>query len=147
VLGKKKEDLLGKMDEEAFDKELAEKLYEVDKKVLETGERIDQDVVWHDRTYRMHKFPLILPNGRIGIGAYTEDITDARNRREDRERVIKRNEILLDVSAREFISSHEQLDYVLKQALALTESAYGYIYLYSEEDKMFTLENFSRKEA
>jgi len=143
VLGKRRKDLLGKTDEEAFDKDLAKKLHEVDRKIIETGEKINQDVLYNKRTYRMHKFQLTLPNGRKGIGAYTEDITDAVKRREDRERVIRRNEILLDVSAREFTSSQEQLDFVLHKALALTKSSYGYIYLYSEEDQIFTLENFA----
>ncbi len=147
VLGKKKEDLLGKTDAEAFEEELATKLYEVDRKILETGKQSDQEVDYNGRTYKMHKFPLILPNGKMGIGAYTEDITDAQRRRRDRERIIRRNEILLDVSAKEFSSSHEQLDYVLKKALVMTDSTYGYIYLYNEEDEIFILENFLREGA
>lgn len=147
VLGKKKEDLLGKTDAEAFEKDLAMRLYEVDRKILDTGEKSDQEVDYKGRTYRMHKFPLILPNGKTGIGAYTEDITDAQSRRKDRERIIRRNEILLDVSAKDFSSSHEQLDYVLHKALVLTESTYGYIYLYNEEDQVFILENFLREGA
>jgi len=145
VLGKKKEDLQGKTDEEVFDEELAMKFHKIDRKILETGEKFDQVVDYYGRTYRMHKLPLILPNGRKGIGAYTEDITDAQNRRKDRERIIRRNEVLLDVAAKEFSSSHEQLDYVLNKALAMTESTYGYIYLYNEEDQIFILENFSKE--
>ncbi|MFH5836243.1 diguanylate cyclase domain-containing protein [Proteiniclasticum sp. C24MP] len=144
LLGKKKADFLGKRDEDIFDHEMAQKLHEVDRKVLKSGEKIQQDIVWKGRTYRMHKFPLVLPDGGNGIGAYTEDITEAVRRREERERIIKRNEILIDVSAKDFQSSHEQLDYVLRKALALTESTYGYIYLYNEEDRLFTLENFAK---
>lgn len=145
VLGKKKEDLLEKTDEEVFDEELAMMLHKVDRKIIETGEKFDQVVDYNGRTFRMHKFSLTLPNGRKGIGACTEDITDAQNRRKDRERIIRRNEILLDVAAKEFHSSHEQLDYVLNKALVMTESTYGYIYLYNEEDQIFILENFSKE--
>ena len=143
-LGKRKEDLLGKTDKEVFDEEMAMMLHQVDRKIIETGEKFDKALDYNGRTYRMHKFPLMLPNGKKGIGAYAEDITDAQNRRKDRERIIRRNEILLDVAAKEFSSSHEQLDYVLNKALALTESTYGYIYLYHEEEQIFILENFSK---
>lgn len=144
VLEKRKEDFIGKRDEEAFDRNLAEKLHQVDREVLQSGRKITQEITWKDRIYRMHKFPVTLPHGQKGIGAYTDDITDAVRRREDRERIIRRNEILLDVATKDFRSSHEQLDYVLKKALVLTESTYGYIYLYDGADKTFTLENFAR---
>ena len=145
ALQKTKEDFIGRRDEDVFEKELAEKLREADEKVLETGERIRQEITWQGRIYRMHKFPLTLPHGEKGVGARAEDITDAVKRREERERVIRRNEILLDVSAKDFRSTHEQLDYVLKQALVMTESSYGYIYLYDALERTFMLENFAQK--
>lgn len=144
IFGRKKEDFIGKRDEDVFEEDLAKRLREVDQAVLEKQEKIVIELTWDERRYRMRKFPLILPNGKKGVGAYTEDITDAVRRREERERIIRRNEILLDVVSRDFRSSHEQLDYVLKKALVLTESTYGYIYLYNETDKTFILENFAR---
>lgn len=144
LFDKRKADFLGKNDENIFDEEMAEKLHEVDRKVLETGEEIQQILIWKGRTYKLQKFQLVLPGGEKGVGAYTEDITDIVKRREEREKIIKRNEILLDVTVKDFSSSQEQMDYVLMKALVLTDSSYGYIYLYNEVDRLFTLENFAK---
>ncbi|WP_312651811.1 diguanylate cyclase [Proteiniclasticum sp.] len=134
----------GKTDEDIFQPELAAKLKALDLNVLRSGKPHQEDISWREKTYRIRKFPLILPDGTEGIGTNGIDITDAVNRRKERERIIRRNEILIDVFTRDFSSSHDQLDYVLKKALALTESTYGYIYLYSETEEAFTLENFAR---
>lgn len=60
-------------------------------------------------------------------------------------KAILRNQILLEAFSRDFASSHDQLDYVLTQALEITGSAYGYLYLYDEDKKLLTLENWIRE--
>lgn len=144
IYGYSEKDYLGKTDEELFQGELSEEVKNLDKKVLSTGEAQEKNILWKGKTYRVRKFPLILPDGTKGIGSNSIDISDSVHRRKERERIIRRNEILIDVFTRDFSSSHDQLDYVLNKALALTESTYGYIYLYSENEKTFTLENFAR---
>ncbi|MDW7658769.1 MAG: diguanylate cyclase [Bacillota bacterium] len=47
------------------------------------------------------------------------------------------------VFARTFESIQEQLDYVLNECLKLTESQFGYIYLYDEDKEQFTLNSWS----
>lgn len=136
--------VLGGTDGDLFPPELSAQLEAMDKRVLETGQPQVEEMIWEKKTYRIRKFPLILPDGQKGVGVNGIDITDAVNRRKERERVIRRNEILIDVFTRDFSSSHDQLDYVLKKALMLTDSNYGYIYLYDGEDEIFTLENFAR---
>ncbi len=143
--GKDQMDFHGKQDEELFDESLAATLLEMDQSVLERREKIIREILWQNRTFRMHKFPVMLPHGETGVGGYVEDMTEVRRSQVDRERINRRNEILLDVSTRDFRSSHEQLDYALKKALTLTESTYGYIYLYNESDRTFLLENFAEK--
>ena len=56
---------------------------------------------------------------------------------------VLRLQILTNVLTRKFISKQEQLDYLLHQALKLTQSQYGYIYLYDEERREFCLNSWT----
>lgn len=56
---------------------------------------------------------------------------------------LSRLQILTDVLLSNFENRQEQLDYVLHEALKLTESQYGYIYLYDEEKCEFTLNSWT----
>ena len=47
--------------------------------------------------------------------------------------------ILMDVMTKDFETTEEQLDFVLHECLKITESHYGYIYLYDEEGKELIL--------
>ncbi|NLS45433.1 MAG: diguanylate cyclase [Firmicutes bacterium] len=67
--------------------------------------------------------------------------TDSNER--NRKRTFFRYALLVDVLTKEFNSSQEQLDYALNQSLKLTESEFGYIYLYNEKDQVFTLNSWS----
>jgi len=125
IHGEHEENYIGLTDEDIFPSELAEKLQSMDRKVLETGRAQQVDLVWREKTYRIRKFPLILPDGNKGVGINGIDISDAVKRRKERERIIRRNEILIDVFTRDFSTSHDQLDYVLKKALVLTEWGCG----------------------
>lgn len=142
--GKPEEDVLGKSDADLFPTELFEMLYPLDREVLKTNAPVEADIDHENATYRIQKFPLILPHGRKGIGVNILDVTDKVRIRDEQQRAMRRNELLIDVFTRDFTTTQEQLDYVLSQALVMTESTYGYIYLYSEENKNFTLENFAR---
>ncbi|MDD2216098.1 MAG: diguanylate cyclase [Eubacteriales bacterium] len=57
---------------------------------------------------------------------------------------LNRNMILADVLTRNFKNRQEQLDYVLHEALKLTESQYGYVYLYDEEKQEFLLNSWTK---
>jgi hypothetical protein len=69
-------------------------------------------------------------NGKTGVGAYIEDITEEKNVEREREQTLLRNSILVDVFRHDYKSEQEQLDYVLHRALELTNSKYGYIYFW-----------------
>ena len=60
------------------------------------------------------------------------------------EKTLYRHMILADVLNLSFERDQEQLDYVLHEALKLTESEYGYIYLYDEEKQEFMLNSWTR---
>jgi len=142
---KEEKDFIGKTDEEIFGEPFAKILREMDEEVLATQKVLEKHVSWEGKDYCIRKFPLMLPDGRPGIGVSSENITEDLATKEQRERIIRRNDILIDVFTKDFKSSHEQLNYVLYQALALTDSDYGYIYHYQEEQKRFSVENFAIK--
>lgn len=62
----------------------------------------------------------------------------------NRERILKGNELLLDVLGRSFDSTQEQLDYALHGLLKLSGSQYGYIYFYNEEKEEFILNSWTQ---
>jgi len=57
----------------------------------------------------------------------------------------ERLESLLRISQHQANTVQELLDYVLDEAIALTNSKLGYIYFYSEEKKEFTLNTWSKE--
>ena len=76
--------------------------------------------------------------------AVINDITE-RTRTEARLRLNEaRLESLLEIAEFESRSEQQLLDFALHKALALTGSAYGYLYLYREETRQFVLNSWSR---
>lgn len=63
---------------------------------------------------------------------------------EAQDKMLRRQKILVDVLNKSFSSRQEQLDYVLHESLELTESRHGYIYMYDEEAREFTLNSWTR---
>jgi diguanylate cyclase (GGDEF)-like protein/PAS domain S-box-containing protein/putative nucleotidyltransferase with HDIG domain len=98
---------------------------------------------WKERVYRIKKFPVGMANGRLGIGAYIKEIIKKREREKKQEKILHRHRILAQVLIQSFQSKQEQLNYVLQEALKLTESQYGYIYLYDAEKQEFTLNSWT----
>jgi len=126
------------------DKDFAEMKRKTDQGVLKNKTRIIDEIRWDNRIYKTNKFPIKMLNGNYGVGAYIEDITEEYNRQKEREKTLLRNSILVEVFSHNFDSSYEQLDFVLSKALELTDSKFGYIYLYNEEKQEFTLNSWSR---
>ncbi len=85
-----------------------------------------------------------MPKDRIGVGGYMSDITEEYKQQKARERMLKRNRLLLKVLIHNFDSKQEQLDYALHALLDLSESQYGYIYFYDEETQRFVLNTWSQ---
>ena len=73
------------------------------------------------------------------------DITD-RKREETRDQSInRRQQAQLRLAAMGEVTYQEIMDFGLEEVLRLTESAVGYIYLYDEEQRLFTLYSWSRE--
>jgi diguanylate cyclase len=136
-------EIVGLTDYDLSDEEFAKRRREVDLKALSRNEVIPDEVEWDGRIYRALKFPVPMPSGMTGIGAYITDITEARKNEKKQEKVLYRHKILADMLSRSFESKQAQLDYVLHEALKLTESQFGYIYLYDEEKRQLTLNSWT----
>ncbi len=136
---KSRDNVIGKTDNEIYPPELNDRFRQSDIEVLNNRCTLDYEVQLLDRTFKTTKFPIKYPNGDPGIGAYITEITDQKMHQESMSRQLFRQNILIDVFMRNFGNQQELLEYTLHRALELTGSQYGYIYLYDEVLREFTL--------
>ncbi|MEA4891202.1 MAG: diguanylate cyclase [Peptococcaceae bacterium] len=137
------QEIIGHNDFELLDTEFARICTKTDLDARERHSLIVSTASWNKRYYRMTKFPVRMTGGSFGVGGYLCDITEEDERRRNRERMIKRNNLLLELLNRSFASKQEQLDYALQELLELSGSRYGYIYFYDEEKGEFTLNSWT----
>ncbi|MFA5675288.1 MAG: HD domain-containing phosphohydrolase [Christensenellales bacterium] len=123
---------------------LADKQRKTDEAALIKQKLVIEQVEWKGGIYRTVKFPVRMPNGKFGVGAYINDVTEEHENRKRQQKVLYRHTILADVITRDFFDRQEELDYVLHEALKLTESQHGYIYLYDETTEEFTLNSWTK---
>ena len=116
---------------------------EVDLEVIKTNAPVRTEIEWNQHIFDLSEFPVRMANGRTGVGAYIRDVTQQRGLEKQRDLTAMRHAILADVLSRIFQGLQDELDYVLHQTLSLTESKYGYIYLYDEDRQEFTLNSWS----
>ncbi|MDD3521100.1 MAG: diguanylate cyclase [Actinomycetota bacterium] len=140
---KKSIEVIGKDELEISDREFVEKRKKTGLKALRLKNIVSEEFEWKNRIYKATKFPVKMLNGAYGIGAYIGDITEERLNERAQKKILQRHMILTDVLSRSFESTQKQLDYVLHKAIELTESVFGYIYLYDEEKQEFTLNSWS----
>lgn len=140
---KREEEIIGRDDFGIFDRELAGRRNKIDLESLKQKSMTQRELEWNGRIFKSIKFPVLLDNGKTGLGAYDRDITEDYNNKKLVQKTLLRNNILLEVINRTFESTRLQLDYVLHEALHLTESKYGHIYLYDEDKKELVLNTWS----
>jgi diguanylate cyclase (GGDEF)-like protein/PAS domain S-box-containing protein len=109
--GKSMAEVIGRSDRELTDNEFAELIKDTDIKALESRTVTVREVVWSNRTYKTTKFPVKLLSGRVGVGAYIEDVT------EEHKRKIKEDEMKIALGENE-----EKLDMILNST---AEAIYG----------------------
>jgi diguanylate cyclase (GGDEF)-like protein/PAS domain S-box-containing protein len=136
-------EVIGKDDFELFEAGFAEERRKTDLAVLDKRELINDEVLWNGKVYSTTKFPVRMPGGEIGIGAYIREVTEELEQKKSQEKILERNKILVDVLSLSFDNKQEQLNYVLHRALNLTDSKYGYIYYYDEEAREFELNSWT----
>lgn len=138
------DEIIGKDDFALLDPAYAQIFTDSDLNALAENKVVTDTGTWNDRFYRTTKFPVRMPNGKYGVGGYMTDITEDHNHQVSRERMLKRNKLLLDVLGSSFKSKQEQLDYALHGLLKLSGSKYGYIYFYDEKKAEFTLNSWTK---
>jgi len=141
---KESKEIIGHGDFDLSDEEFAQRRRETDLAVIEKNTLVVDEVEWKNRIFAIKKFPVKLSNGNYGVGAYIKEITDEYNNKRKEEKTLLRNSILVDVLNQRHDSRQEQLDYVLNESLKLTESQFGYIYLYNEESRELILNSRSK---
>ncbi|MGD9676854.1 MAG: HD domain-containing phosphohydrolase [Vulcanibacillus sp.] len=137
-------EIIGYNDFHLFNEGFATKIRKSDVDVIEKKTLVIDEVKLNDQIYSTTKFPVKLCNGNYGVGAYVRNVTEEYNIKRKEEKTLLRNIILIDILNKHFDSSEEQIDYLLNESLILTESKFGYIYLYSEEKKEFKLNSWSK---
>lgn len=136
--------IIGHEESDLAESELARICTTADRDALEQNKLITSTLTWNNTHFRTTKFPVRMPNGAFGVGAYISDVTEEFAHQQSRERMLKGNELLLDVLGRSFRSTQEQLDYALHGLLKLSDSQYGYIYFYDEKKEEFTLNSWTQ---
>ncbi|NLV51482.1 MAG: diguanylate cyclase [Clostridiales bacterium] len=125
-------EIIGKDDFSLIEAGFAQWLRESDKEILQKNTLVEYENESGGLIYESIKFPVKMPGGGYGIGAYISDKTIERGQMKLREQIHERNRILADALSLRAESKEEQIDFVLKSALSLTQSEYGYFYYYNE---------------
>ncbi|MDK2830486.1 MAG: hypothetical protein PWQ75_238 [Methanolobus sp.] len=73
------------------------------------------------------------------------DITRTKEAEKELHITEKRLKSLVEILQSKHESIHEALDFALEEAIKLTESEIGYIFYYSEKEKLFTVNSWSEK--
>ncbi|MCE5235443.1 MAG: HD domain-containing phosphohydrolase [Clostridiaceae bacterium] len=136
--GMSEREIAGKTASEVLPAAFSDAVLQIEYEALEDMRIQSGDMNWEKRTYKITAFPVSMVNGKVGVGVYLRDVTLEHSHAKLQQRILKRNEILVDVLNGSFKTREEQLDYMLLQALELTESKYGLVVFYDERRGEFT---------
>lgn len=120
--------ITGKTDYYIFPKEIADKLREVDRQVIEQGElvEVEEDVSQADgiHTYLTTKFPMRDENGKIyALCGISTDITERKRNEIEIQRRANQLEVVAQVSAE--ASTSLDIQQLLPQVVELTKERFG----------------------
>ena len=138
MIGIRGSDMVGKTMHELFPPALAAKIVADDWAVVSQGKAAQFDEELNGRSYTTIKYPISW-RGKNLLAGYTIDITDRKHAelamKAELERLKSINRIL------EFNTEtvDEILNFAFEQAILLTNSKIGYLYLYEEQTLEFTL--------
>lgn len=133
-------EIIGKTDRELRPGLTAEQTEKTDLEVLNTRtSRVFEDTFENNKNYEIVKFPVPIGSRKTGVGAYIREITEKKKQEEILKRTMERHRILANALLMKFQTSQEQLEYALQEALHLTGSQCGYIFLYDDENRTLKL--------
>ncbi len=132
-------DIIGRTDDEALPEDFADQTRQSDCEAITTKTSIVSEMMIDGKTYEAVKFPVPIGNRKTGVGALIRDISEEKRKEEILKRTMERHRILANALLMTFQTSQEQLEYALQEALTLTGSQYGYIFLYDDTRREMTL--------
>jgi PAS domain S-box-containing protein len=151
VLGYSKEDALGKEifdfivedERETARRSFAEKK-KSDQKFITGNERNYRTKSGDIRTFKTYDYLVFNLTGQISsIQTTIEDITDRKKAEIESQRNLDRMRSIINILQYSAGSEQEFLDFALNEATKLTQSKIGYIFLYNEDTRQFTLNTWS----
>ena len=138
-LSKQDEQLLGKHLEEVANPTFVSMTQESDRKVLESNASITFESAWNQQIFEVTKFPLILPDGKPGIGTFAQDITETKRQDEALKLRLKRTAMLVELLSSSFAHPQAQRHKALDKACELTHSNLGILLLMDESTSSLQL--------
>ena len=141
--GKDTGELIGKTDDELMSAENADACRRSDQAAVKENGTLNSAETVNDRMFEARKFPVAIDRDRTGVGAIIRDNTTEYRQQEIINRVSETNRIIAQCMTKPFANVQQQLDYALHEALSLSESQYGYIYLFDENTEEFSLNSWT----
>lgn len=89
-LNKTSDEIIGLSVFHVIDEDYAVLSNQADLQVLKTKHMQESEINWSGKILQSTKFPVKLPNGKIGVGAYIRDVTDAYHKKQELEQLNSR---------------------------------------------------------
>ncbi|MBU2621237.1 MAG: PAS domain S-box protein [Proteobacteria bacterium] len=151
LLGYSRDDLLGKSDYDFFPKDQADFFTEKDREVLRGKVVVDipeeplQTRNKGERILHTKKVPILGANGEpeylLGI---SEDITERKQMEDTLMLNAQRMQTLLQLNQMKEATLQEITDFVLEEAVRLTQSKIGYLAFLNENESILTMHSWSK---
>ncbi|MDC7229663.1 MAG: diguanylate cyclase [Sphaerochaetaceae bacterium] len=131
--------LLGKQIEEVAHHDLASLMVESDREALNELKTVEKETTWRERLYKTTKFPLLLPGGTIGLGAFAEDITEQRHLERTLRENARRAAAFSHLLSSSIKNPDNQLTNTLEEVCAINGSKIGVLLIIDEETRTITM--------
>jgi diguanylate cyclase (GGDEF)-like protein/PAS domain S-box-containing protein len=132
--------LLGNQVEEVAHHDLATLMVENDREALNELKTVEKETHWGERLYKTTKFPLLLPGGSIGLGAFAEDITEQRHLERTLRENARRASAFSHLLSLSIKNPDNQLTNALEEVCAINGSKIGVLLIIDKKTGTITME-------
>nr|WP_319775942.1 diguanylate cyclase [uncultured Sphaerochaeta sp.] len=139
LLGCDETSLLGKQIEEVAHHDLATLMVESDLEALNELKTVEKETYWREKLYKTTKFPLLLPGGTIGVGAFAEDITEQRSLERTLRGNAQRTAVFSHILSSSIKNPANQLSHALEEVCAISGSTLGILLVFEEKTGKITM--------
>jgi PAS domain S-box-containing protein len=144
MLGRPMNEIIGKTMDDLFPSDLAKKMIADDKKILSERKTIVVDEELNGRYYSTTKFPVIIDGQPLYLAGYTVDTTERRLSEKTQALNSQRIQTLLQLNQMTDATLQEITDFVLEEAVRLTQSTIGYLAFLNEDESVLTMHSWSK---